>query len=149
MNRTEILDQIGNHLHRQITYIDNELAELVSDLSNETKSSAGDKFETAREMIQQERVKLEQSKAQKTMMFAALNQLKEKSNSPVVHPGSIIQTNNGIFILGLALGKIRLENNSVIFGLGLNSPLAKDFLNKSTGDTFELNGIVYQIDQLY
>ena len=148
MNRSDIFDQIGRHLLEQITYIDNELIALIADLSNETKSSAGDKFETAREMIQQERVKLEQSKTQKTMLFAALNQLKDKNNTSTIQSGSLIQSDKGIFILGLALGKVQLENNSVIFGLGLNSPLGKGFLNKSAGDSFELNGILYQINQV-
>ena len=148
MNRTAILDQVGTYLQQQIAFIDQELTALVSDLGNETKSSAGDKFETAREMIQQERVKLEQSKAQKILMFAALNQLKEKTPSSVVQSGSVISTNKGIFVLGLAIGKVQSDNNPVIFGLGLNSPLAKELLNKSVNDTFELSGIVYTIDHI-
>lgn len=146
MNRIEILDEIGHQLWDQINYIDNEIMGLVSDLSNETKSSAGDKFETAREMIQQERVKLEQSKSQKSMMLSALNQLKDKTVTPTANSGSIISTGNGVFILGLAVGKIQLKNDSVIFGLGLNSPIAREFMHKSPGDSFELNGMIYKID---
>ena len=54
--KDQIIDYCKTELQSKILTIKNELARLDESQKGETKSSMGDKFETAREMMQRERV---------------------------------------------------------------------------------------------
>lgn len=149
MNRSEILTETIQQLHVSVEAIEVELQAIVSDLANETKSSAGDKYETAREMIQQERMKLEQAKALKSQQLGQLKQFLEFKTQETITVGSIIETSDGNFLLGVPFGKIVLDNNKIIFGLGATSPLSQLLLGKQATDHVKLNGMVYKIDSVY
>jgi len=53
MNKPEILNLLQEKLKFKIDYLGNLIAETRAS-NNETKSSMGDKYETTREMVQQE-----------------------------------------------------------------------------------------------
>src|SRR5690554_5841010 len=55
--KKRLIEQLKKQLQNDIALYENSLADLQDDISNETKSSAGDKFETSREMMEQERQK--------------------------------------------------------------------------------------------
>lgn len=149
MNRAEVFSAIRKKLEAELKEIDNSLEALINDLSNETKSSAGDKYETAREMIQQERQQLETAKQNKKVQLTQLMRLEENKPSKTSEAGSIVTTSNGIFLLGVGIGKIELTAKTFLFALGLQSPLSQQLLGKTNGETFQLNGISYTINGLY
>ena len=149
MNRAEIFTIIKTKLERDIEDLDSSLGALVNDLSNETKSSAGDKYETAREMIQQERQQLETTKQSKRQQLTQITRLSENGSAKVSEAGSIVSTTNGLFLLGVPIGKIELTTESILFALGLQSPLSQQLLGKTAGSAFQLNGISYTILDLY
>jgi LPS O-antigen subunit length determinant protein (WzzB/FepE family) len=149
MNRLEILTETMKKLQVSVEDIEQELNAIVLDLANETKSSAGDKYETAREMIQQERVKLEQAKALKSQHVGQLKQFLEIQSQQKIAVGSIIQTSDGRFLLGVPFGKVILDDHTTLFGLGATSPLSQLLLGKQAKEQIELNGMVYKIDSVY
>ena len=53
MNKSEILQIIRGKLSEKTDYLEHLISE-TRDANNETKSSMGDKYETSREMVQQE-----------------------------------------------------------------------------------------------
>ncbi len=149
MNRVEILTETMKKLQISVEDIEQELNAIILDLANETKSSAGDKYETAREMIQQERVKLELAKAVKSQHVGQLKQFLEIQSRQKIAVGSIIQTSDGRFLLGVPFGKVILDDRSTLFGLGATSPLSQLLLGKQPKDQIELNGMIYKIDSVY
>ena len=58
--------------------------------------------------------------------------------------GSIITTNKGIFFLSLGLGKITIDEKTVI-ALSPDAPLGKLLLMKKVGDEFHFNQTDYKI----
>ena len=149
MNRPEIFALIQQKLENELQEIEVSLEALINDLSNETKSSAGDKYETAREMIQQERQQLEMAKQNKRQQLGQILRLAENAPSKKSEAGSIVSTSNGIFLLGVAIGKIELTAKTFLFALGLQSPLSQQLLGKTVGDSFQLNSLTYTITGLY
>jgi len=148
MNRAEVFVVIHKKLESDLSEIEQSLEALISDLSNETKSSAGDKYETAREMIQQERQQLEAAKQLKRQQLNQMKRLSENNTSKIAEAGSLIVTTNGIFLLGVPIGKIELTTKSFLFALGLQSPLSQQLLGKSIGNEVQMNGISYLILEL-
>src|SRR5258708_22232217 len=77
--------------------------------SEETKSSAGDKYETSREMIQQvtDRSRAQLNEANK--LLVALNQINVNAVYETAGPGSLITTNNGRFYIAISAGALTVN----------------------------------------
>jgi hypothetical protein len=120
------------------------LADLKESGTNETKSTAGDKHETALAMLQIEqantRGQLQVAQEQK----AALEKINPAIAAIEVVNGSLIKTNRGYLFLSIALGKAIIDNNTVI-ALSPQSPLGKKLMGLRIDDTTELNNNSYLI----
>ncbi len=67
----------------------------------ETKSSAGDKYETSREMIQQVTDRSQAQLNEANKLLIALNQINADAVYETAVPGSLITTNNGQFYIAI------------------------------------------------
>lgn len=122
MNKREILNFIQNILTEKIQNLQ-KLIEETRASSNDTKSSMGDKYETGREMLQQE---INNLQIQLNGFSNSMNIL--KNINPVPHQsvglGSFVQTEKGKFFIAVSLGEIVFEKEK-IFIISAESPLAK------------------------
>ena len=111
----------------------------------ETKSSAGDKYETGREMMQQEtdRSQLLLNEANKLMV--ALSRINPNSQHTVAEPGSLILTNNGTFFLAISAGSFLLDGTTY-FAVSPASPIGTYLIGRRAGDQFSLNGRTYVVE---
>ena len=127
------------------------LAEILSELkesgANETKSTAGDKHETALAMIQIEQENTLRQWNVALTQKAAFENIDESVKTIAVTNGSLIKTNKGYFLLGIALGKIILDGNTVI-AISSQSPLGIKLMGLKTEDSAEINGIRYTIERI-
>ena len=131
-------------LQDKINHVQLILQELSQSAANETKSTAGDKHETALAMLQ-----LEQENKRKQLNELRLQQQQfEKIDPTIVSPyilnGSLIKTDQGYFFVSISLGKMLLEDK-IIFALSPLSPLGKKMMGHKPSDIIELNGKVYNI----
>ena len=114
-----------------------ELALVSAKLArnNETKSSAGDKYETGRELMQFEIDKQNIQLNQLKLLHAEFSKINlEKKNTQATF-GSLVLTNQGNYFLSVSLGKVVLNSKSY-YAISLVSPLGKSLLAKSVGDSF-------------
>ncbi|TAE93716.1 MAG: OmpA family protein [Runella slithyformis] len=82
--------------------------------NSETKSSAGDKYETGRAMGQLDRNMYAQQYEQARQEMAVINQLAEKVVSDqVIVPGALVKTTNGLFWIAVSVGQIEINGQSV------------------------------------
>lgn len=148
MNRAEIFSEIIAIIQAAKSDVSAEIDALRASFENDTKSSAGDKYETSREMTQQEIAKLELSLRQKHEQLTLLEHHKTPSDLNRIQLGSILSTNAGIFVLGIPFGRLELKNYTV-FGLGKEAPLSLLFLRATAGSEISLNGRTYTIDNVH
>ena len=136
MNKSEILKIIQDKLSAKIENLERLIAETRSS-NNETKSSMGDKFETSREMVQQE---INNLQIQLNENIQARNSLKTINTNEhlIIGLGSLVETDKGLFYIAVSLGEIIL-NEKKIFAISTESPLAKMLVGKKKGDQFSLN----------
>ena len=142
-NKEALIDTAISVLNEKLLNIQTELNGLDLSLKNETKSSAGDKFETSREMIQQEREKLYNLQLNTKHMLDLLSSTMEK-NPTVVESGALVETDKACLHISIPLGKISLGELTVFF-ISPSSPLAQAMLNKKVSDAVVFNGVEHKI----
>lgn len=142
-NKEALIDTAISVLNEKLLNIQTELNGLDRSLKNETKSSAGDKFETSREMIQQEREKLYNLQLNTKHMLDLLSSTMGK-NPTVVESGALVETDKACLHISIPLGKISLGELTVFF-ISPSSPLAQAMLNKKVNDAVVFNGVEHKI----
>lgn len=108
-------------------------------LQSETKSSAGDKHETGRSMLQLEMEKASQQFSVISSMNEILQKIDINANNKIAKLGSLIYTNQGNYFLAISVGQIEVLKKDY-FVVSPSSPIGKLLLGKSKGDTFLFNG---------
>ena len=104
----------------------------------ETKSSAGDKYETAREMMKQELDRLGRQLREAQLLEQRLQKIDPHKVFEEVRQGSLVQTDAGSYYLAVALGKINLEGQEIVV-LSPEAPMARLLLGRKKGDVLSWN----------
>lgn len=113
----------------------------------ETKSSAGDKYETGREMMQQETDMNMQQLNAANKLLVTLNQIDYKNVSDIANSGSVVLTNNGKFYIAISAGALQVDSET-FFAVSPASPIGQKLMGKKTGDEFSLNGKNYLVESV-
>lgn len=117
---------------------------LKEDLENESKSSAGDKYETGREMINIEWNKLSRQLRAYENHENTLDRVRNQSTSKKVVLGSVVKTNAAHYFIAIPAGKIEISKE-LFYAIGSQAPVAKEMLGKETGEDFQINGKRFKI----
>lgn len=131
-------------IRERISNLKSQMSELVNDAANDSKSTAGDKHETSRAMMQLEQEKLGTQLKILEEQQRQLEQIPIQNNSAKVSNGSLVETDRGWIFIGAALGKISVNKKDVIC-ISQQSPLGKLLFIQETGSNVSLNNLKYQI----
>ena len=123
------------------------LADLKESGANETKSTAGDKHETALAMLQIEQANTRGQLKEVLEQKAALEKINPALSAAIVVNGSLIKTSRGWLYLSTALGKARVGDITVI-ALSPQSLLGKKLLGLTVSDVAEINNNFYVIESI-
>jgi transcription elongation GreA/GreB family factor len=131
----------------KVNLLNQTLADLKESGANETKSTAGDKHETALAMLQIEqankRTQLQEALDQK----AILEKIASVTNITKIVHGSLVKTNNGYFCMSVALGKAVVDDVAVI-AISPQSPLGAKLMGIFVQDVVEINGNEYLVEEI-
>lgn len=135
-------------INEKIQTLQHELNELLISISNETKSSAGDKYETSRAMLQIEQDQLNKQLSNALQQKTLLDSIDIDLTHECITIGDLIKTNHAYFFLSIGLGKIEIDGIPVII-LSALSPLGKKLFDLKQEHTFLFNGKHYIIEVIY
>lgn len=107
--------------------------------SEETKSSAGDKYETGRAMAQLEIEKLGTQLEEALRAKEVLEKIKVSADHTIVQTGSVVTTSQGNFFISISAGPFEVEGNSY-YPVSAASPIGHLLLGKKAGDTYSFRG---------
>ena len=137
-----------NFIEQRIQTAETALEQAREASNDDTKSSAGDKYETSREMMQQE------IDRNKRLLMDAEDNLKvlksidiTPNTTETVRHGSLVDTSQGSFYISVSAGQLSLDGRSV-FAVSPASPIGKALLDKKKGTKVEFNGREYLIDNV-
>ena len=127
-----------------------QIETLIQDKRNsntDTKSSMGDKYETSREMLNQE---INQLLLQQKNILDQQNQIQKLK--PELHStiefGSVVYTSFINVIIAASLGEISI-NDEKFFCISTDTPLAKAISGSTKGDKFTVNNQEHQILEVF
>ncbi|WP_299436191.1 3-oxoacyl-ACP synthase [uncultured Maribacter sp.] len=129
----DFIDNRLNRLHKQIQ-------EIQTALSSETKSSAGDKHETGRAMVQLEREKLGAQLAEAEKVAQLLSKIDIEKSQEKIGLGSLVKTNKLSYFIAISAGEYKGKDVSV-YCISAATPIAKLLLGKSVNEAIVFNGI--------
>jgi hypothetical protein len=116
-------------------------------LQSETKSSAGDKHETGRAMLQLEMEKAGQQLAGITQMQVVLSKIDISKTSKNACLGSVIITAKVSYFLSISAGQLVVADKSY-FAISISSPIGKLLLGKQEKDMISFNGKTIIINKI-
>lgn len=152
MTPTEIKETL--YLHCQ-TYVETRMTnarqamEAAQESANsESKSSAGDKYETGRAMAQLERDRHATLLADATKQQQELGQIDLQKSCRSAQPGSVVMTSQGNYFIAISAGKISVAGTNY-FAVSPASPIAAALKNKAVGDAVAFNRMTYQLTAVY
>lgn len=136
--KTALLEKCELFVSEKEATILRTIASNKNDLHSETKSSAGDKHETGRAMIQLEMEKASQQLSVVTEMKETLDRISIEENSEIIKLGSLIKTSKGTYFLAISVGQIKF-NNETYFVVSPQSPIGKQLLGKQVTNVLPFN----------
>ncbi len=113
---------------------------------SDTKSSAGDKYETGREMMQQEIARNEQQLLEARKLLHAMSRIPLKEHTAPV-PGALVITDKGNFYLSISAGQLELDGKNY-FAISPSSPIAVRLSGLKPGDDFTFNQRTFTIEKI-
>ena len=144
--KSELLEIIHQKISEKIQKLEQLIAETRAS-NNDTKSSMGDKYETSREMLQQE---INNLQIQLNEHLKSQQILKNINPNPhkIVTLGSLVETEKGMFFIAISLGELSFSQEK-IFVISAESPLAKAMNGKKTGESFVVNNLTQIIKNIW
>jgi hypothetical protein len=130
--KEEIITECFTILAQKEKALKEEIANLRDGIANDSKSSMGDKYETSREMSQQEINRLEQQQALVKQQIFQLKNISTNINPDKINVGSLVQTSIGYFFIATALGEVKINKLSV-YVISPVAPIAKLLLLQPVG----------------
>lgn len=129
---------------KKLELINSAFAESREALGSEAKSTAGDKHETGRAMIQLEQEKMGRQLAETQKLQTILSRINADKVYDKVQSGALVETDNGCYFIAVGLGKLKVGGVE-IFVMAPTSPLAQAMLGKGKGEKVNFNGRINTI----
>jgi len=145
INKIELLSFISALIDTHISNSEEIINSIEESIHSETKSTAGDKHDTTRELLHQERDKAAQNYNNQLLKRRTLIQLNNHQYSKKVGFGSLLHTNKGWVFIGLSLGNIQFGNEEVLC-ISPISPFAKALEGAVQEECVEFNSTSFVID---
>lgn len=147
----QLKENLVNHIKqatdRRLLEIDTALVQAQESANDDTKSSAGDKYETSREMIQQDINRLQQQRAEVIRELDIINKI-EPEGAEVGKLGALVVTDRFTYFVAISLGQLVIDGDKYAV-VSAQSPIGKQLIGKGKGQDFEFNGIRQTIKGIY
>ena len=136
--KKSLLFQCAELMQEKINVLEKMTNEMQDSANNETKSSAGDKFETGRAMMHMERDKYARQLAQAIHVRDQLKRINPDKIFDQVSFGAVVKTRLANYFIAISAGRIEVEGEK-FYVISPQAPLAQEILQKKAGDAFVFN----------
>lgn len=140
-------------IDNRIKTIRQAMQETQQSADEETKSSAGDKYETGLSMMQLDMEKQAEQLNEAIRTRTALEQVKmldeiSVAGNGAVKPGSAVETSSGNFYIAISAGQLKV-NNQVYFAVSPATPIGSKLMGLKTGESFSFNGKNFTVNKIH
>lgn len=146
--KVQLYQLCKEYIDKAISEIETVITERREAMHNETKSSMGDKYETSREILQQD-INMNMTRLSKLKEEeAVLNRIQPDVLTTRVTDGSLVYTTNGNFYIAISAGKLKIANE-LYYAISITSPIGQQLKVKKAGEELSLNNRSYKILKVY
>lgn len=145
--KQELFIQCQAFVDSRLKAIQKTIGEIQESLTSETKSSAGDKHETGRAMLQLEREKAGHQLSEIEKLNQLLSKIDVAKSSEIIGLGSLIFTTQANYFIIISAGELKADEQS-FYAISANTPIAKLLLAKRKGDQIEFRDQKFEIIEL-
>ncbi|RKR80050.1 hypothetical protein BDD43_0139 [Mucilaginibacter gracilis] len=145
--KQQLLQQCINYVQNKIDNAQQAILSAQQASNDDTKSSAGDKYETSREMMQQDTNRNMNQLSEASKLMVALNRINITGNALKAELGSLVITTNGSFFLSISAGALTVDKQTYI-AVSPASPIGLLLKGQKQGNQFTLNGKIYLIEKV-
>lgn len=142
--KEQLYNQCQEFVESRLLTIQNSIQEIQESLTTETKSSAGDKHETGRAMLQLEREKIGQQLAETQKLKEILSKIDVTNESDTISLGSVVYTSKNNYYLAVSAGEIKLKN-TLFYAISANTPIGQLLMGKVVGATLNFREQEFEI----
>ena len=148
ISKSDIHTACLEKLQVQMDELKSAIAKVQESIENEDNSTAGNKFETARAMGQEELDRINRQMSICIKEYNILNQINLDRPCDSVQLGAVVVTNKKTMYMCVALGKIEIDKTPV-FAISFVSPIGQMILGKQVGDELTFAGKKEKIVEVY
>lgn len=149
LNKSDIIQQCRAMVEERINVAQNAVNNAQYSANEESRSTAGDKYDTARSMSQLNKDMYAKQLQEALNLKKALNLINPKKNFDSVELGALVYLQNEVcYFVSVSLGAVHVKDHEV-FMISPMTPLAQAMLGKRGGDTYIFNKKSYQIKSVH
>jgi len=142
--KRSLYDACKKSIQEKIEGVQRSIRDAQQSANAETKSSAGDKYETGRAMAQLEIEKFTFQLTELNKQDQELSRIDPRAQEGKIGLGSLVHTSEGVFYIAVNAGGIAIDGRHV-FAVSPQAPIAQKMLGLSVKDSFVLNGRSFSI----
>ncbi len=134
-------------IDNRLQTLQNTIKDIQTSLLSETKSSAGDKHETGRAMLQLEREKVGTQLAEAQKVKEVLAKISLRIVSETICLGSVVYTTQANYFIAISAGQLQVDNINY-FAISPKTPISQLLLSKREGDHITFRGQYIKIEKI-
>ena len=143
-----LLQECQLFINQRLEAIRNTILDIQKGLESETKSSAGDKHETGRAMLQLEREKAGHQLAELQKLNETLHKIDLISKNTNVALGSLVVTSHLNYFIAISAGEIAVDEKKY-YAISAATPIAQLLLSKQVGDWIQFRDSKFTITEIH
>lgn len=147
MQKKALIQELRLRLNAKLNQLQETKANLIESRDSDTKSSAGDKYETGVEMIQQE---LERTQGQIDQVERQKDFLNRISMTPntIIGEGSLVITDKAKYLIGIPYGELKLETGNV-YCISSASPIGELLTGAQKDDAISFREQKFTVTEIH
>ncbi len=145
--KEELYNHCKSFVEAKIRRVGESIHNIQEALNSDHKSSAGDKHETGRAMLQLEREKLGEQLKHGERMSKTLSRIDIRKKTANVTIGSLVRTSKSDYFIAISAGKFEKYQHP-IYCISSATPIGQLLLGKSVGDRICFNGETINIKEV-
>ena len=142
--KQDLIAYCAKFIEDQINHVQAVIDSAKESAQNESKSSAGDKHETGKSLLQLEQENNAMLLNNMLSQKRVISILQNHEASKIIGLGSLAVTSQGLYYIGIGIGKVDLLGDTY-FVISPSAPVGKLFIGKTINESVSFNGKTIQI----
>lgn len=145
--KSQLYNKCVDYVEQRMSHIQSAIDAATESGNDETKSSAGDKHETGRAMMQLEQEKNAKQLIETLELKKLLDRINPNQQSQRVALGSLVITNKEKFYISISAGKLVIDSE-IYFAISPTSPIALKLIGLTVNEEMKFNDSLYSIQHI-